>query len=405
VRPGRERRGPQGEAKRAIIIIILTAPYTFRDNDNDNTRKSLGAYHRSIVPFQSPPREKVEWNGSALNQKQGHEFPACAANFPPAMETRPATPPILPHRFARLVAQRPGTAAQHLPLVIYHDEIAGSETVANCHLDFFSLYFVRQGRGTHWIDGVPYGVSRGDVYAMGLGMTHWFADCDRLITDTLHFAPDIFDAPTLNALAETPGFQSLFVEEPLRRANSQGEGDYGKGGRWLHLTPDAYAPVAEMLAELRREWASGTPDGTLLASGLFPRLLVHLARRYAQSRTLTPSPDTPTREASSTQEATVAAAVRYIDEHFAEALRVEQVAASVFLSPDRFTEVFAQTMGRTPRDYIRHLRVERARFLLRTTGLSVSEVGQLAGFGEAAYFTRVFRAASGMTPREFRGRK
>ena len=316
------------------------------------------------------------------------------------METQPATPPILPHHFARLAAERPGTAAAQLPLIIYHDEIEGNEKAANRHMDFFSLYFVRQGRGTHWIDGVPYGVSRGDVYAMGLGMTHWFADCDRLITDTLHFAPGIFDAPTLNALAETPGFQSLFVEEPLRRAKSHGE-----GGRWLHLTPDAYAPVAEMLGELRREWAAGTPDGTLLARGLFPRLLVHLARRYAQSHTLMVPQETPPREASSTQEATVAAAVRYIDEHFAEALRVEQVAASVFLSPDRFTEVFAQTMGRTPRDYIRHLRVERARFLLQTTGLSVSEVGQLAGFGEAAYFTRVFRAASGMTPREFRGRK
>ena len=93
-----------------------------------------------------------------------------------------------------------------------------------------------------------------------------------------------------------------------------------------------------------------------------------------------------------------------MDERFAEPLRVEQVAASVFLSPDRFTEVFARTMGRTPRDYIRHLRVERARRLLETTALSVSEVGQQAGFGEAAYFTRVFRAATGMTPTEFRKR-
>ena len=313
----------------------------------------------------------------------------------------PAVPPVKPHHFAGLLADYPGTAAASLPLVIYHDEITGNEGIANCHLDFFSLYFVRQGRGTHWIDGVPYGVSRGDVYAMGLGMTHWFADCDRLITDTLHFAPEIFDTPTLNALAETPGFQSLFVEEPLRRADSHGE-----GGRWLHLTPDAYAPVAEMLAELRREWVSGTPDGLLLARGLFPRLLVHLARRYASFRATSSSTNTaPPREASSASEATVAAAVRYLDEHFAEPLRVEQIAASVFLSPDRFTEVFAQTMGRTPRDYIRHLRVERARALLQTTSLSVSEVGQAAGFGEAAYFTRVFRAATGMTPREFRGRR
>lgn len=331
-----------------------------------------------------------------------NEFGPAGANLPGSMETPHAQPPLRLHRFAELRAVWPRTAAKSLPLVVYHDEIdAGQQAISNRHEDFFSLYFVRQGRGTHWIDGVPYGVARGDVYAMGLGMTHWFADCENLVTDTLHFAPDIFDAPTRDALAETPGFQSLFVEEPLRRAAAHGE-----GGRWLHLTPDAYAPVAEMIGELRREWAAGTPDGTLLARGLFPRLLVHLARRYAEAHASGGDRMPPAaREASSAQEATVAAAVCFLDAHFAEPLRVEQVAASVFLSPDRFTEVFARTMGRTPRDYIRHLRVERARLLLATTALSVSEVGQAAGFGEAAYFTRVFRAATGTTPRDFRRRK
>ena len=315
------------------------------------------------------------------------------------METQPAPPPVRSHQFTDLAARWPQTAAASLPLVLYHDAIdAGQQAVSNRHADFFSLYFVRQGRGTHWIEGVPYGVARGDVYAMGLGMTHWFAGCENLVTDTLHFAPDIFDAPTRDALTETPGFQPLFVEEPLRRASSQNGTGHGEGGRWLHLTPDAYAPVAEMIAELRREWAAGTPDGTLLARGLFPRLLVHLARRYAEA-------PLAAQEGGPAREATVAAAVRFLDAHFAEPLRVEQVAASVFLSPDRFTEVFARTMGRTPRDYIRHLRVERARLLLATTGLSVAEVGQAAGFGEAAYFTRVFRAATGTTPREFRRRK
>ena len=320
------------------------------------------------------------------------------------IETPHIQPPVRSYHFDELRAAWLHTAAASLPLVIYHDEIdAGQQAVSNRHEDFFSLYFVRRGRGTHWIDGVPYGVARGDVYAMGLGMTHWFADCEDLATDTLHFAPVIFDAVTRDALAEMPGFQSLFVEEPLRRASSQGATGYGEGGRWLHLTPDAYAPVAEMLGELRREWAAGTPDGTLLVRGLFPRLLVHLARRYAASYVEPRSGPRISQEA--TQEATVAAAVRYLDAHFAGPLRVEQVAASVFLSPDRFTEVFARTMGRTPRDYIRHLRVERARHLLQATGLSVSEVGQAAGFGEAAYFTRVFRTATGLTPRDFRRRK
>lgn len=303
-------------------------------------------------------------------------------------------PPLVESWFDALAERCAGTAAAHLPLVIWNDTIhAGNESIVYRHNDFFSLYIVRQGRGEHIIDGVSYGVVRGDVYAMGIGMTHTFASSENLVTDTLHFSPRFFDSPTLDALLETRGFQSLFVEEPLRRAVTPGS------SRWLHLTPDAYTAIELSLGELRREWASGTATGVLLTRGLFLRLLVHLARLYVESEAAGAA---GVAGVSAPHQATVAAAVRYFDAHFAEAVRIEQVAASVFLSPDRFTEVFAAIMGRTPRDYLRHVRVEQAKRLLRTTDLPVQEVGLASGFGEAAYFARAFRAATGTTPRAFR---
>ena len=298
--------------------------------------------------------------------------------------------------FCELAAGRPGTAAAQVPLVMWHDVIdARMMALAFRHHDFLSLYLVRRGRGMHVIDGVPYSVARGDVYAMGQGQTHHFTDCEDLLLHTLHFSPAIFDAATRDALMQTRGFQSLFVEEPLHRAR-----EHGAGGRWLHLTPDGYESIAASLAELEAEWSSGTPSGTALTRALFVRLLVHLARRYADSARVPNVRATP--QAPASHEPTVAAAVRYLDEHFAEPLRIEQIAAQVFLSPDRFTEVFARAMGRTPRDYLRHLRLERAKTLLTGTRKPVSAVALEAGFGDAAYFTRVFRAATGRTPTGYR---
>ncbi len=297
--------------------------------------------------------------------------------------------PVEEAYFQALAARRPGTAADSVPLVMWRDTIGPPQMrMAIRHRDFFSLYIVRQGRGTHVIDGVPYAVARGDVYAMGLGQTHGFADCHSLLTDTLHFSPGLFDGRTLAILSATPGFQSLFVEEPLRR--------HENGGRWLHLTPEQHAAVILDVTELQHEWGTGTPEGTLLTRALFLRLLIRLARFHADS----PGPPSDAPEG-----ATVAAAVRYLDTHFVEPLRIADVAARVFLSPDRFTEVFSQAMGRTPRDYLGHLRLERAKRLLATTGLPISEVGLESGFGDAAYFTRAFRAATGLTPRAFRAAK
>ncbi|HEX5323079.1 MAG TPA: AraC family transcriptional regulator, partial [Capsulimonadaceae bacterium] len=220
--------------------------------------------------------------------------------------------------------------------------------------------------------------------------------CESLVSDALYFAPQIFDQTMREALAEAPGFLSMFVAG--LRPGSSGE----ESGRWLHLTPDNYAEVSHQIAELREEWLSGKPTGALLSHALFLRLLVHLARLNAagtQSSDLrAPGP------VSSLREGTVAAAVRYMDENFTEPLRIEHVAASVFLSTDRFTEVFTASMGRTPRDYLRHLRLERARRLLSATEESISAIGRESGFGDSAYFSRVFRAATGFSPKEYRNR-
>lgn len=316
--------------------------------------------------------------------------------LPTAVAQAPIAPPDLgyqSHLFEELNGRkrRPAYTA---PLLVQEDRLDGSaQSVVNHHQDFCSLYLVRSGRGIHVIDGIAYAVARGDVYAMGPGMTHYFRDGVQLRTDTLHFSPSIFDPPTLAALTETPGFHALFVDDPNAAP---------MGLRWMHLTPSAWESVSAQVGELRSEWERITLDGDLLTRGLFLRLLVHLARFYAAFEGTERERPTGTRRIHLSREEVVATAVRHMDEHYADPLRIEQVAALVCLSPDRFTEVFAEAMGRTPRDYLRHLRLERAKSLLAGSDQPIGEIARRSGFGEAGYLTRVLRAATGFSPRDYR---
>jgi AraC-like DNA-binding protein len=311
-----------------------------------------------------------------------------------------SAPSLLSHRFALLAERWPNTAAARLPLLVWMDTVGGPEPQpANHHRDFCSLYVVRRGRGTHIIDDVPYAIARGDVYAMGPGMRHHFAGCEKLLTDTFHFTPGLFERETREALAAMQGFHALFVSEsaPLSIRAER---------RWLHLTPTQYAAAGAAMAELRAEWTAGVDAvGAALTRGLFLRLLVLLSRFQTENRT-SPSAagdsSIPLSTYAGAHEATIAAAVRCMEERFAEPLRIEQIAALVFLSPDRFTEVFAQAMGRTPRDYLRHIRLEHAKMLLTTTDQSIASIAEASGFPEPAYFTRVMRAATGMPPSAYR---
>lgn len=302
---------------------------------------------------------------------------------------------VSPHSFLSLVSRYQHTCAAAVPMLMWSDPIHPEHYLDNelLHEDFCSLYIVRQGRGIHVIDGAPYSVARGDVYVMGTGSVHHFENVHDLMLDTIHFLPDVFDRRTLDALADTRGFHALFVAEPLQRPAITGS----IHGRWLHLTPTAYETVMAAHAELYAEWSSGTPEGLLLTQPLFLRLLVMLARLYAS--------DQSEQGLEMREDGTVAAALTWIEANFREPIRVEEAARRVFLSPDRFTEVFQTEVGRTPREYIRHLRMEYAKKLLLTTELPISEVGQEAGFGEPGYFARAFRQSAGITPRKYRNQR
>ena len=79
-------------------------------------------------------------------------------------------------------------------------------------------------------------------------------------------------------------------------------------------------------------------------------------------------------------------------------LTVEMLSREVGLSPAHFARAFKESMGRAPHQYLLALRLARARRLLETTPLSLSDIAQRAGFADQAHFTRRFKRAFGTTP-------
>ena len=96
-------------------------------------------------------------------------------------------------------------------------------------------------------------------------------------------------------------------------------------------------------------------------------------------------------------------AVRFIQEHFQEPLRVEQIAENVHLSLYHFIRRFKAQMGMTPYRYLIRYRVDRAKTMLSDEDMTIAEIAANAGFPDANSFTRSFRQWSGMTPQQYRG--
>ena len=96
--------------------------------------------------------------------------------------------------------------------------------------------------------------------------------------------------------------------------------------------------------------------------------------------------------------------LRYVEEHYAEELTVEKIAACVALSESACLRSFRQLLGITPIQYVKQFRVEKAAELLRSTRLKTGEIGMECGFADGSYFIKTFREIKHCTPKEYRAK-
>ena len=92
----------------------------------------------------------------------------------------------------------------------------------------------------------------------------------------------------------------------------------------------------------------------------------------------------------------------YIQEHYAESIRLDEIAASAAISKRECLRCFQGCIQQSPMDYLIDFRIRMAKKLLETTSLSITEVALRTGFNSTAYFSKMFRRSCGKTPNAYR---
>ena len=98
----------------------------------------------------------------------------------------------------------------------------------------------------------------------------------------------------------------------------------------------------------------------------------------------------------------VSQAIGYIKEHMSEQLSVGEIAGSVGLSVYYFTRLFKKRTGFSPHEYVTHMKIDRAKYLLRTTNDTIREVAYAVGYQSEHNFSMSFTNKVGLSPGKFR---
>ena len=96
--------------------------------------------------------------------------------------------------------------------------------------------------------------------------------------------------------------------------------------------------------------------------------------------------------------------ISYIDDNYMNEISIKKLASLLYLDSTYFSNLFCQTFGQPPVQYILERRLNAARENLVSTTLPVNDIASQSGFNNESYFNRVFKSHTGLTPLIFRKR-
>ncbi|WP_429313361.1 helix-turn-helix domain-containing protein [Paenibacillus mucilaginosus] len=257
------------------------------------------------------------------------------------------------------------------------------DTPLHKHEDFAELVIVMNGNATHIINSETYFIKKGNVFVINGPTSHAYKNLHDFKVCNIMFRPEILRSAGPD-LRTSNGFQALFVLESFyRNIHSFQSG--------LSLSIPSMEHVAAIISDMINEYNNKLPVYQTLLISRFMELVAYLSRQYDSQENGTNS-----------SLMHLANAISYIEDHYLEPLSMEEVAARSNISVRHLNRIFQSYYQTTPISYLQRLRLERARILLRQSGLPITKISYECGFNDSNYFTRQFTKAYGLPPKAYR---
>ena len=175
--------------------------------------------------------------------------------------------------------------------------------------------------------------------------------------------------------------------------------DAGSVERAIEPLSDASfrSPLAEIvIRRLYAEAMSGGAEGPLFSDLLLITLVSELRAMVRSGRECNDEP------APVLSDARLSELDAYLEEHIEERITIGELAALFGQPVARFVKAFKAATGMTPYQYVLNVRIDRARTLVETSRLSLSEIAYMTGFSSQAHMTELFSAKIGASPGRLR---
>lgn len=95
-------------------------------------------------------------------------------------------------------------------------------------------------------------------------------------------------------------------------------------------------------------------------------------------------------------------AKKYIKDNLDKSISVYSIAEMLYVNPTYFSRLFKNSTGEGCNNYIVRKKIEKAKYLFKTTSMRTGKVAEIVGYKDPNYFSLTFKKQTGFTPKEFR---
>ncbi|MBQ8410040.1 MAG: helix-turn-helix domain-containing protein [Clostridia bacterium] len=248
--------------------------------------------------------------------------------------------------------------------------------------EFIELVYTARGSCTHFINGTPYSVSRGDMLFINYGETHSFQPESDVVFYNFFVKPEFMSENLVNSENINDIFLIFLPEstEELQKRRTS----------CVRFSVEERTEIEETAERMLNEQSEARPCAGVVLNAYMRLIFAKLIRALLEQGGIK-RPKLLTDEV-----------LEYIDRNFTSPITAETLAKHCFYNPAYLGRVFKTVYGKSMKDYIRIKRMEYAMELLTSTSLSVEEIGARVGYSGKTQFYKNFKTHYGMLPGEVR---
>lgn len=281
------------------------------------------------------------------------------------------------------------TFLRKIPFKIY--SLTGDKITTDKHThDYMQIWYVMKGSCEHLINNKSHTLAKGNLFVLPPFAVHEIkaAEGQSIRIIGCEFLIDFIGENISLTDMDSSLFDFAYLEPFLVSTDALLPR--------LHLAGKSQVKVEELLLDMLSEYEQEMKYYEINIKADLLKLLAIVAREYENQG----NPEH--NKLYEKYRDAIYSAINFVEQNYTSKLYIEDICKIAMMSQAYFSRLFKFITGKTFVEYINSLRIRKAIEMLRESDATVTDICFSVGFNDIAYFNRVFKKETGLTPKQYK---